>query len=57
MVSGTTFEPNNKEEFIKQENGTYLRNTFRLSKYLEMKGDEIDFVKSKFEKSITIYVL
>ncbi|MDK2047100.1 primase-helicase family protein [Aliarcobacter butzleri] len=57
MVSGTTFEPNNKEEFIKQENGTYLRNTFRLSKYLEMKGDEIDFVKSKFEKSITFLFL
>ena len=36
MVSGTTFEPNNKEEFIKQENGTFLRNDFKLSKYLQM---------------------
>ncbi|WP_151952048.1 primase-helicase family protein [Aliarcobacter butzleri] len=57
IVSGIIFETHNKEEFIKQENGTYLRNTFRLSKYLEMKGDEIDFVKSKFEKSITFLFL
>lgn len=57
IVSGIIFETHNKEEFIKQENGTYLRNTFRLSKYLQMKGDEIDFVKSKFEKSITFLFL
>ena len=31
MVSGTIFDPHNKEEFIKQENGTYLRNEFKLS--------------------------
>ena len=57
MVSGTTFEPNNKEEFIEQENGTFLRNEFKLSKYLQMKGDEIDSVKFRFEKSKTFYFL
>lgn len=57
MVSGKTFEPNNKEEFIEQENGTYLRNEFKLSKYLQMKGDEIDSVKFRFEKSKTFYFL
>ena len=57
MVSGTTFNPNNKEEFIKQENGTYLRNKFTLSKYLQMNGDEIDNVNFKFEKSKTFYFL
>lgn len=57
MVSGTTFEPNNKEEFIKQENGTFLRNEFKLSKYLQMKGDEIDNVNFRFENSKTFYFL
>lgn len=57
MVSGTTFEPNNKEEFIKQENGTFLRNEFKLSKYLQMKGVEIDSIKFSFEKSKTFYFL
>lgn len=57
MVSDTTFNPNNKEEFIQQENGTYLRNKFTLSKYLQMNGDEIDNVKFKFEKSKTFYFL
>lgn len=57
MVSDTTFNPNNKEEFIKQENGTYLRNKFTLSKYLQMNGDEIDNVNFKFEKSKTFYFL
>lgn len=57
MVSGTTFEPHNKEEFIKQENGTFVRNECKLSKYLQMKGDEIDSVKFRFEKSKTFYLL
>ena len=57
MVSGTTFEPNNKEEFIKQENGTFLRNEFKLSKYLQMKGDEIDNVNFRFENLKTFYFL
>ena len=57
MVSDTTFEPNNNEEFIEQENGTFLRNEFKLSKYLQMKGDEIDSVKFRFEKSKTFYFL
>ena len=57
MVSATTFEPNNNEEFIEQENGTFLRNEFKLSKYLQMKGDEIDSVKFRFEKSKTFYFL
>ncbi len=57
MVSGTTFEPNNKEEFIEQENGTYLRNEFKASEYLQMKGDEIVNVNFKFEKSKTFYFL
>lgn len=57
MVSGTIFEPHNKEEFIKQENGTFARNEFKLSTYLQMKGDEIDSVNFKFEKSKTFYFL
>ncbi len=57
MVSGTIFEPHNKEEFIKQKNGTFLINKFTLSKYLQMKGNEIDSVNFKFEKSKTFYFL
>lgn len=57
MVSGTTFDIYNKEEFIEQKNGTFLRNEFKLSKYLQMKGYEIDSVKFRFEKSKTFYFL
>lgn len=57
MVSGTTFEPNNQEEFIEQENGTFYRNEFKSSKYLQMSGYEIDSVKFRFEKSKTFYFL
>jgi hypothetical protein len=57
MVVGETFDPYNCEEFIEQEDGTYLRNKFTLSKYLQMKGDEIDFVKFRFERTKTFYFL
>lgn len=57
MVVGETFDPYNCEEFIEQKDGTFLRNKFTLSKYLQMKGDEIDFVNFNFEQSKTFYFL
>lgn len=51
LVTDDVFNPHAKEEFIEQDNGTYKRNKFKPSYYMQL-SNKIDFQYFDIEKTV-----
>jgi hypothetical protein len=52
LVTEEIFDPFSKEEFIEQDNGTYKRNKFKPSYYVQLDSNKIDFRYFDIEKTV-----